>query len=265
VQGYAGIPTDVNDLTFDAGIDVGAAGAQFPRLQKFYVSVDSRADPFTDKPLKGSYLLNAWINDVTPPSVRLLTTRVSAGRPLIVARATDSGAGVDPLSLVFNYNGVLIGASGYDPLSGIVLFGLPSQAPKLKPGKTRAILVASDYQEAKNIDTVGPNLLPNTAFRQTSVKVVDGPAVTWIDPPANACALKHDDLTVVAGSTTKLVQAVFRDGSRTIGTVTKGPGGVYQRAWSTAGLAKGKHHLTVTVTDRSGRHASAGRTVRVCG
>jgi minor extracellular serine protease Vpr len=264
VQGYAGIPTDVNDLTFDAGVDVGAAGAQFPRLQKFYVSVDSRADPFTDKPLKGSYLLNAWINDVTPPSVRLLTTRVSAGRPLIVARATDAGAGVDPLSLVFNYNGVLIGASGYDPLSGIVLFGLPSQAPKLKAGKTRAILVASDYQEAKNIDTVGPELLPNTAFKRSTVKVVNGPTVTWIEPPANACALKHDDLTAVAGSTTKLVKAVFSDGSHTIATATKGPGGVYQVAWSTAGLPKGKHHLTVTVTDRSGRHASAGRTVRVC-
>jgi minor extracellular serine protease Vpr len=265
VQGYAGIPTDVNDLTYDASLDVGAAGAQFPRQQRFYVAVDSRADPFTNKPLKGSYLLNAWINDVTPPTVRLLTTRVSAGRPLIVARATDAGAGVDPLSLVFNYGGVLIGASGYDPISGIVLFGLPSQAPKLKPGKTRAILVGSDYQEAKNIDTIGPDLYPNTAFKQTSLKVVNGPAVTWIEPPASACALKHDELTVVAGSTTKVVKAVFRDGSRTIRTVTKGPGGVYQSAWSTAGLPKGKHQLTVTIVDRSGRQATAGRTIRVCG
>jgi len=35
----------VNALTFDANVDVGAAGVQFPRLQRFYVSVDSRADP----------------------------------------------------------------------------------------------------------------------------------------------------------------------------------------------------------------------------
>ena len=53
VQGYAGIPTDVNALTFDANVDVGAAGVQFPRLQRFYVSVDSRADPFTNKSQKG--------------------------------------------------------------------------------------------------------------------------------------------------------------------------------------------------------------------
>src|SRR5207237_320721 len=60
VQGYAGIPTDVNSLTFDSGVDVGAAGVQFPRLQRFYVAVDSRADAFTNKPQKGKYLLNAW-------------------------------------------------------------------------------------------------------------------------------------------------------------------------------------------------------------
>ena len=93
VQGYAGTPTDVNALTYDANIDIGAAGAQFPRLQRFFVSVDSRADPFTDKPLKGQYLLNAWVNDVTPPFVRLLTTRVSAGRPLIVGQAADARLG----------------------------------------------------------------------------------------------------------------------------------------------------------------------------
>ena len=265
VQGYAGIPTDVNDLTYDADLDIGAAGAQFPRLQRFYVSVDSRADPFTNKPLKGSYLLNAWINDVTPPTVKLLTTRVSAGRPLLVARATDAGAGVDPLSLVLNYGDVLIGASGYDPLTGIVLFGLPTQAPKLHAGTTRTIIQASDYQEAKNIDTVGSDLYPNTAFKQTKIKVVDGPAVSWVEPPANVCALKHDELTVVAGSTTKVLKAVFRDGTHTIGTDKSGPGGVFGVGWSTAGLQKGKHHLTVTVVDRSGRTASAARTLRICG
>ncbi|HEX6763469.1 MAG TPA: S8 family serine peptidase [Gaiellaceae bacterium] len=265
VQGYAGIPTDVNDLTYDAQIDIGAAGAQYPRQKTFYVAVDSRADPFTDKPLKGGYLLNAWVNDVTPPSIRLLTTRVSAGRPLIVAQASDGGAGVDPLSLVFNYSGVLIGASAYDPLSGVAVFGLPNGAPRLNPGTTRTIIEASDYQESKNIDTVGPDLLPNTSFRQTKMKVVNGPAVTWVEPPANVCALKKDRLVVVAGSTTKVLRTEFRDGTRLIGTDKTGSGGVYSVDWSTAKLAKGKHHLTATVVDRSGRTASAARTFRVCG
>ena len=155
VQGYAGIPTDVNPLTFDGGFDVGAAGVQFPRLQRFYVAVDSRADPYTNRPQKGKYLLNAWTNDLTPPRVQLLTTRVTAGHPLIVAQVTDLQSGVDPLSLVFAYNKVLIGASLYDPASGLVVFGLPPQVPQLRPGATPSIVAASDYQEAKNINTIG--------------------------------------------------------------------------------------------------------------
>ena len=73
VAGYAGTPVDINDLTLDAHVDVGAAGTQYPRLQRFYVVVDSRQDPFTGESHKGSYLLNAWANDVTPPAVRMLT------------------------------------------------------------------------------------------------------------------------------------------------------------------------------------------------
>ncbi len=265
VQGYAGIPTDVNDLTYDAQFDVGAAGAQFPRQQTFYVAVDSRADPFTNKPLKGSYVLNAWLNDVTPPALKLLTTRVNAGRPLIVARAVDAGAGVDPLSLVISYGGVLIGASAYDPVTGLVVFGLPDQAPKLRPGATRLIMEASDYQEAKNIDTIGPDLLPNTAFKVNKLDVVDGPAVTWIEPDANACTVKHERLLVVAGSTTKVAKVQFFDGTHLIGTDKTGPGGVYSVPWSTVGLANGQHHLTASVVDSSGRTAVAARQLRVCG
>ena len=89
VQGYTGTPTNVNALTFDANIDIGAAGVQFPRLQRFFVSVDSRADEFTNRSQKGQYILNSWVNDLTPPAVRILTTRVTAGRPLIVAQAFD--------------------------------------------------------------------------------------------------------------------------------------------------------------------------------
>ena len=265
VQGYAGVPTDVNSLTYDAQIDIGAAGAQFPRQGTYYVAVDSRADPFSNKPLKGKYLLNAWVNDVTPPSLSLLTTRVNAGRPLIVARVLDGGAGVDPLSLVLAYGGVLVGASAYDPVTGLAVFGLPDQAPKLRPGSTRTIMEASDYQESKNIDTVGSDLLPNTSFKVNKLTVVDGPAVTWVEPEANSCLLKHDRLLVVAGSTAAVEKVQFFDGTRLIGTTENGPGGVYSVPWSTVGLAKGKHHLTATVTDRSGRTATAPRQLRVCG
>jgi len=264
VQGYAGTPTDINALTFDANVDIGAAGVQFPRLQRFYVAVDSRADPFTDKPLKGKYLLNSWVNDVTPPSVRLLTTRVTAGRPLIVAQAVDLGSGIDPLSLVVNYNKALVGASAYDPATGLVIFGIPTAAPKFKPGKTTALVLASDFQESKNINTVGNNLFPNTTFLSTKITAVNGPTITWVEPPAHVCALKQDRLVVVGGATKKVKDVVFRDDGKRIATDKSGPGGIYSVDWKTAGLKKGVHHLTATLRDASGGTAVAGRQLKIC-
>ena len=264
VQGYAGIPTDVNALTYDANFDVGAAGVQFPRLQRFYVAVDSRADPFTNQSQKGKYLLNAWVNDLTPPLVRVLTTKVTAGRPLLVAEAIDLQSGVDPLSLVINYNNALVGASAYDPSTGLVLFGIPSAAPALKAGTTKTIMSASDYQEAKNINTVGDAILPNTAFQQSKLTVVDGPTVTWIEPPAHVCAFKSDRLVVVAGATKKIKNVTFTDGGKRIGVDKTGPGGVYSVAWNTKGLKKGTRHLLATVTDAAGHTAAAGRELKIC-
>jgi hypothetical protein len=263
VQGYAGIPTDVNALTLDANVDIGAAGVQFPRLQRFYVSVDSRADPFTNKPQKGQYLLNAWVNDLTPPAVRVLTTRVTAGRPLIVAEAADSGSGVDPLSLVINYNNALVGASAYDPLSGLIVFGIPTAAPKFKAGKTNMITMVSDYQEAKNINTVGDTIYPNTRFKSVNLTVVNGPTVTWVQPPARVCALKNDRLVVVAGSTKTVKQVAFTDNGKRVG-VDKNGSGVYSIEWKTAKLKKGTHKLLATVTDTAGHKAAAGRVLKVC-
>ena len=58
------------------------------------------ATAFTGRALAGRYVLRSWVNDVTPPSLQLLTTRVSAGRPTLVSRVTDTQSGVDPRSLV---------------------------------------------------------------------------------------------------------------------------------------------------------------------
>ena len=135
---------------------------------------------------------------MTPPSVRLLTTRVTAGRPLLVAEGTDLGSGVDPLSLVIGYGNALVGASAYDPFSGLAVFDLPTDAPKLKVGTPSTLIQASDFQESKNIDTVGADLYPNTAFKKVKLTVVSGPAVDWILPYAGDCALKNDRLVATA-------------------------------------------------------------------
>src|SRR5207244_6429736 len=176
VQGYAGTPVNQNDLMIDAGLDIGGAGAAFPRQKQYYVSVDSGSDPFTHAPFAGRYRLRSWQNDLKPPTARVLTLRVAAGRPTIVARVLDAKSGVDPLSLTIAYNGALVGASLYDPVSGLAVFSLPPVAPTIRAGKTRLAITASDFQESKNLATIGSDLMPNTVFKAVTLRGVKGPA-----------------------------------------------------------------------------------------
>jgi hypothetical protein len=125
------------------------------------------------------------------------------------------------------------------------------------------IMAASDYQEAKNINTIGNNIYPNTQFKSATLTVVNGPTVTWVEPPAHVCALSTDRLVVVADSTKKVKEVVFSDNGKRIG-VDKTGSGVYSLAWKTAKLKKGTHKLLATVTDTAGRHVAAGRVLRVC-
>ena len=173
VQGYAGLPVNVNNLTIDYPLDIGAAGTVFPRTKAYYVAVDSGRDLFTGRPLGGAYVLQAWVDDVQPPLLGLLTERVSAGRPTIALRVLDLGSGVDPYSLVIGYGQTLIGAAVYDPASGIALFPIPAGAPALRAGKRQVQASAADFQESKNVDSVGDELLPNTAFASGPISVVN--------------------------------------------------------------------------------------------
>ncbi|MGI9111056.1 MAG: hypothetical protein ACR2GT_02445, partial [Gaiellaceae bacterium] len=264
VQGYAGTPVNVNNLTIDYPLDIGAAGTVFPRTKSYYVSVDSGRDPFTGRSQGGQYVLRAWVNDVEPPLLGLITARVSAGRPTIALRVLDEGAGVNPYSLAIAYGRTLIGAAAYDPSSGIALFPLSREAPALKAGKRTLSAEAADFQEAKNVDSVGDELLPNTAFARGPIRVVAGPTVTWLAPEARDCATARTPLVVLAGSTAKVRSVRFFDGRRAIGAGRGTGAGLYSGTWRRAGAAKGTHTLRAIVTDATGRKAEARRLVRVC-
>jgi minor extracellular serine protease Vpr len=264
VQGYAGTPVNVNELMYDFGVDIGSSGASFPKVQRFYVAVDSGSDPFTHTRFPGSYVLRSWVNDVRPPTLRLLTQRVAAGRPTIVAKAVDSGAGVDPLSLVISYRGVLVGAALYDPLSGIAVFPLPSQAAAMEKGRTRAVLSASDFQESKNVNTVGDNVLPNTAFRTVRITAVSGPALTWVTPAVNACVGKTAGFVVAASSTRRITSVRFFVDGKQVAVDRRGGAGLFSATWPTRRATSGGHDLRAVATDSSGRTAAATRHVRVC-
>jgi minor extracellular serine protease Vpr len=264
VQGYAGTPGNVNELMPDWHADMGAAGASFPKQQTFYVAVDSGADAFTHRSLGGAYTLRSWVNDVRPPRVQLLTRRVGVGRPTIVARVQDAGAGVDPFSLTLAYRGVLVGASEYDPATGLTLFPLPREARMLPAGATHAVISASDYQEGKNINSAGDEILPNTAFRAVTVTGVSGPALTWVLPAANHCVSRTAALVVMANSTRPIRSVRFFADGKQIDVDRGGADRVYTGAWGTQLVPAGPHLLRAVATDAAGREAAATRRVRVC-
>ncbi|MGB2875062.1 MAG: S8 family serine peptidase [Gaiellaceae bacterium] len=263
VQGFPGTPVNVNSITFEYQFDNGAAGMPFPSEGRYYIVVDSRADPYTDTSLRGQYLLHFWQNDVTPPRLRFLTPRVSVGHPLLAAIVTDRGAGVDPLSLVIGYQRTLVLASLYDPASGLAVWLLDS-APRIKAGKTPLDIVASDYQESKNVDQAGENILPNTTFRSLKLRAVSGPTVTWLLPKRDACVAKSELLFVAAGSGKGVRSVAFFDGGRRIAKKTSGLAGLYTAVWETGKDAGGRHVLRAVVTDRRGAREHASRVVRVC-
>jgi subtilisin family serine protease len=264
VQGYAATPVNANVLTSEYRLDVGVAGSVFPREKRYYVAVDSGRDVFTGRSLAGAYVLRSWVNDLTPPRFRLLTKRVTAGRPLLAARVTDLGSGVDPLSLVIEYrNNVLLGASLYDPSSGLALFGIPRTAPPVRHGLFKGAALAADNQESKNVDQIGANVLPNTTIKRVNIRGTSGPTVTWLLPLGTSCVKGSASLAVAASAPGKIRTIRFFDGKRLIKTVRKGTIGLYTASWRTGAAKRGPHKLRVVVQSR-GRVLQARRNVRVC-
>jgi minor extracellular serine protease Vpr len=265
VQGASGTPINVNGYMFDFNVDIGAAGATFPRQQRFYVSVDSGSDQFTDRPFPGNYILRSWQNDLKPPRIKLLTTRVGAGRPTIVARALDAKSGVDPLSLVISYRRVLVGAALYDPFSGLAIFPLPASARAIPPGRTPALVSASDYQETKNVNTISDQIMPNTAFTPVTIVGMRGPAVTWLTPPQSACVDRGNvNLAVAASSNTKVRSVRFLVDGKQVALDRSGTSDIFNGTWRARKAGGGRHRLIAVATDASGRHATARQSVSVC-
>ena len=263
VQGYPGTPTNINGLMLDYRIPVGAAGGVFVQPGIYYVSVDSGRDEFTGRRLAGTYRLHSWVNDLRPPTLRVLTTRVSTGRPTIAAQVLDRGSGVDPYSLAVNYGRVLIGAAAYDPFSGVALFPLPSAAPRLGAGRLRTVFLASDYQEAKNADVYGRDLMPNTRVRATRIRVVRRPTLTWLTPLPRRCVGRTVQLLVVASPPGKARTARFYDGKRRLRVLRRGIAGLYATTWRAGRTKRGPHTLRAVVRV-GGRRLEATRVVRVC-
>ena len=263
VQGYVGTPVNINSLTPGYQLPIGAAGAQFALPGRYYVAVDSGRNEFTGRRLAGTWRLRSWINDLRRPTIRVLTTRVAAGRPTIALQVLDRSSGVDPSSLVLSYARVVVRAALYDPATGLAIFPLPAPAPRVRAGRVRFAFLASDNQEAKNANTYGGDVLPNTRISIRRVRVVRRAAVTWLTPLPRRCTARRVQLLVLASATKRIGAVRFFDGNRRLRVVRRGVAGLYTTSWRTRGAKRGLHRLRAVV-QAGGQRAEASRLVRVC-
>ena len=125
-------------------------------------------------------------------------------------------------------------------------------------------VVASDFQESKNINTESDSPLPNTRFQGLRGEAVNRPTVTWITPEKGRCLAARQKLLVVANdnvqiSSGRLLRREPPDRAR-----AKNVAGLYEMTWRTSGKRKGAHTLTAVASDVRGREAEASQTVRIC-
>jgi subtilisin family serine protease len=157
LTGWPGLPVDGNPYLDSEGTRVPAAGALLPRVGDYSAVFDSPT-----RAGAGRFTFRFWVNDVTPPTVRLRTRSVRSGRPILVG-ATDAGSGVYPASIVATLDGKLVGRSYR---RGVVR--IPTGA--LGTGRHRLVLQVSDYQESRNDENVAA-ILPNTRTLRATVTV----------------------------------------------------------------------------------------------
>jgi len=156
LAGFTALPVNDNPYQLYGEVEP-VVGAIMPAPGSYDVVFDT---PAGAKP--GKFTFRVWLNDVKPPVVHLLTRVVRRGKPIRVA-ISDLGSGVDPRSIVLNV----------DALRPHTVFkrgvlSIPSAS--LSRGTHRLKLVVSDYQEAKNMENVGP-ILPNTRSFAATITV----------------------------------------------------------------------------------------------
>jgi hypothetical protein len=154
VVGYTGIPASLDPYQgIDRAEPVVGAVLPDPGTYEFVFDTPTGAKP-------GAFAFRFWINDTSPPSIRILHHNVKIGRSIRLS-ARDSGSGVDPRSFHATVGGKAVRLTY---AHGV----LRLRTKGLRPGKQAVLVRASDYQETKNMEDVGP-VLPNTRVLRTTV------------------------------------------------------------------------------------------------
>jgi subtilisin family serine protease len=157
LTGEPALPIVVNAYLRSYHSRVPAVGALLPAKGAYDVVFDS-----PDGAGAGPFRFRLWINDVTPPSLKLLTRSVGQGGQLRL-RVADRGAGVWPESLTAQVDGR---STPFAFAGGRVT--VPTR--QLTAGVHRLALSASDWQESRNTENAY-RILGNTRTLRTTFRV----------------------------------------------------------------------------------------------
>jgi Subtilase family len=152
--GTPGLPFNINPYVDEYGRAEPVAAAIRPSAGTYDLVFDSRA--------RGSrFTFRFWVNDVSPPTARLLET--AARRGVVRVRVADGGAGIDPGSLEATVSGRNRPVRYANGIASIDVTGAGAGAHPL-------VFTVSDYQEAKNMENVA-RILPNTRVLRATIRV----------------------------------------------------------------------------------------------
>ncbi|MBD0329639.1 MAG: S8 family serine peptidase [Thermoleophilia bacterium] len=148
LAGYASLPFVMNPYLESLYRPSAVAGVLRPRAGEYRVVFDTPS-----RRAAGRFAFRFWVDDTTPPAVRLQARTLRPGRPLVLV-ARDRGSGVDPASVRLTVDGRWRRATYRDGRITVPLGGLA-------PGRHRVVAHVSDHQETRNNENVG-GVLPNT-------------------------------------------------------------------------------------------------------
>ena len=113
---------------------------------------------------QGANVVSADISGERAPDAASQVREATGVRTLgVETDVSDGGSGVDPLSLQAQIDGDFVPVSYAAGLARLPVAGLAG-------GRHALTFTASDYQETKNMENVGP-ILPNTRFVAVTVVV----------------------------------------------------------------------------------------------
>jgi len=146
LAGYTALPRDLNPYRDLFGRDVPVVGAILPGRGTYDLVFDTAS-----KAEAGRFVFRFWVNDVTPPTVKMIGYNK---RGTVWLAVTDAGSGVDPRSLEASIDGRPVSLAFAHGRALVPVGAIPS-------GRHRLVFRAADYQELKNMENV-PQILPNT-------------------------------------------------------------------------------------------------------